>query len=43
VSENRLEDFQNNLANEGRFWIGHILGETMLRTAGPDAWCICSR
>jgi len=36
VPDERLEDFQNALANEGRFWIDHILGETMLQTAGPE-------
>ena len=36
VPGERLEDFQNALANEGRFWIDHILGEEMLRTAGPE-------
>ena len=30
------EDFQNALANEGRFWIDRIHGEAMLRTAGPE-------
>ena len=36
VPEERLEEFQDALANEGRFWIDHILGEEMLRTAGPE-------
>ena len=36
VPDDRLEDFQNALANEGRFWIDHIHGEAMLRTAGPE-------
>ena len=36
VPENRLADFQDALANEGRFWIDRIHGEEMLRTAGPE-------
>ena len=36
VPDDRLEDFQNALANEGRFWIDRIHGEAMLRTAGPE-------
>ena len=36
VPDDRLEDFQNALANEGRFWIDRIHGEAMLRTANPD-------
>ncbi len=36
VPEERLEDFQNALAHEGRFWIDRIHGEAMLRTAGPE-------
>jgi hypothetical protein len=36
VPEDRLEEFQNALSNEGRFWIDRIHGEAMLRTAGPD-------
>ena len=36
VPDERLEDFQNALANEGRFWIDRIHGEAMLRTAGPE-------
>jgi hypothetical protein len=36
VPNDRLEDFQNNLANEGRFWIDHILGEIMVGTAGAE-------
>ncbi len=36
VPEERLEDFQNALANEGRFWIDRIHGPAMLRTAGPE-------
>lgn len=36
VPDDRLEDFRNALAKEGRFWIDRIHGEAMLRTAGPD-------
>ena len=36
VPDDRLEDFQDTLAHEGRFWIDHILGETMLSTAGSE-------
>jgi len=36
VPEDRMEDFQNALAHEGRFWIDRIHGEEMLRTAGPS-------
>jgi hypothetical protein len=36
VPDNRLADFQNTLAHEGRFWIDRIHGETMVRTAGPE-------
>ena len=36
VPDDRLVDFQNALANEGRFWIDRIHGEAMLRTAGPE-------
>ena len=36
VPEHQLEDFQNALANEGRFWIDRIHGEEMLRTATPE-------
>ena len=35
VPDDRLEDLQDALANEGRFWIDRIYGEAMLRTAGP--------
>lgn len=34
--DDRLEEFQDILANEGRFWIDRIHGEAMLRTAGPE-------
>ena len=36
VPEDRLEQFQNDLSNEGRFWIDRIHGEAMLRTAGSE-------
>ena len=36
VPENRLEDFQDALANEGRFWIDRIHGATMIETATED-------
>jgi hypothetical protein len=36
VPDDRLEDFQNALAHEGRFWIDRIHGEAMLKTAGPE-------
>jgi hypothetical protein len=36
VPDHRLEDFQNALAHEGRFWIDHIIGEVMLSTAGAE-------
>ena len=36
VPAERLQDFQDALAHEGRFWIDHILGETMVNTAGPE-------
>lgn len=36
VSEDRLGEFQDALSSEGRFWIDHIHGEAMLRTAGPE-------
>ncbi len=36
VPDDRLEQFQNALAHEGRFWIDHIHGQAMLRTAGPQ-------
>ena len=36
VPDERLEEFQDALANEGRFWIDRIHGEAMLRTAGPE-------
>lgn len=36
VPDDRLEDFQNTLSHEGRFWIDRIHGEAMLRTATPE-------
>ncbi len=36
VADDRLEEFQNALANEGRFWIDRIHGETMLRSATSE-------
>ena len=36
IPDERLEEFQNALANEGRFWIDRILGETMVKTANHE-------
>ncbi|MEE2708424.1 MAG: phytanoyl-CoA dioxygenase family protein [Gemmatimonadota bacterium] len=36
VPDHRLEEFQNALANEGRFWIDRIHGEKMLRSATSE-------
>ena len=36
VPAERLQDFQDALAHEGRFWIDHILGEIMVNTAGAE-------
>ena len=36
VPAERLEQFQDDLAREGRFWIDRIHGDAMLRTAGPE-------
>jgi len=36
VPEERMEQFQNALAHEGRFWIDRIHGEEMVRTAGAE-------
>ncbi len=36
IPDDRLEEFQETISHEGRFWIDRIHGEAMLRTAGPD-------
>ncbi|MCJ8328566.1 MAG: phytanoyl-CoA dioxygenase family protein [Lentisphaeria bacterium] len=36
VEDDRLEDLQNMLAPEGRFFIDQCIGQTMIDTAGPE-------